>query len=360
MPPSGYGITKKRRYRAAQGSDGAEFRLVEEIDVTVASTIDNTADVDLGSVLETDPAWLPAPAELRGIAAMANGMLGGIVDNQWIPTPINRPHAWLADAAQATDYPIVAWTPLDIDEVMATQTSVYVVTGSDPYGMSMSKPEPGGCVSERSMAAIAGVGAIFAGVDALIAASRSRIGPISGDIIGIDAYHAMDPSSIFGIAHNGRYFGFWDNGTATGGFIFDPVPGRDGWIPLDFHATAGFSDPQSGNLYLVVDGELVIWDAGATKRPYLYRSPLYILPQPTSLAYGQIHVQRGGTETLTFRLMVDDADGNITTWEREVTSSSEFLLPALVAESTVQWELEGTRTVKRWPVLAEDIGELEV
>lgn len=357
VPPSGFGITKKRRYRAVNSTTGAVMKRVEEIDVGTATTTDSKQDDELGDVLEPTEFWLPPPAELRGIQSMANGITAGVVDNQWIPTPPNRPHAWLADAAQVTDYPIVAWIAQETDAVVATQASTYVITGTDPYSMGMTKPEPFGCVSERSMVWLGrGFGAAFAGPDGLVGASRNGVGIISAGVIDEKKWRLLNPSSIWGVAHEGRYYGFWEvDSENRGGFIFDPAAQGDGWVPLNFYATAGYSNPRDGNLYLVVDGDLMIWDGDAdAKRTYRYRSPLYLLPRPASFAIAQIHVQ--GTGALTFRLFYD----GVQVLERSVTSSMEFNLPDKTGDYSVQWELEGTRTVRRWPLIAEDVDEIEV
>jgi hypothetical protein len=357
-PPAGYDITKKRRYRAAAGTDGAVFRLTHEIDVSTATANDAKDDDELGAVLEPTAAWLPPPADLRGIKAFPNGINAGIYGNQWIPTPRNRPHAWLADATQTTDTDIVAWEIVGTEGVVATQDAVYFVSGADPYQIGMSKPAPGGCVSERSMVVLLG-GAVFAGPHGFMLASRGGVDLISEGVIAQKSWDALAPTSIFGIAHRNRYYGFWKaDASNKGGFIFDPRRGGDGFVRLSFHATAGYSDPYSGKLYLVIDGDLMVWEGAATKRPYRYRGPLDILPRPAALAVAQIDVERGGADTLTFRLFTDNIDGTTDTFERAITNSVEFNLPPRRAESTAQFELEGTRTVKAWPRIAEDIEEL--
>lgn len=354
-PPTDYNITLKRRYRAAQGSDGAVYRLVEQIPVGTATTTDTKTDDQLGAVLEPDADWVLPPSNGRCIRAMANGITSMIAGNMWCPSVINRPHTYPLGFRLTTDYPIVAQEIIDTDAVLATQTHAYVVTGSDPAQMAMSKPEPGGCVSERSMVSLRGFGVVYAGQDGLIAASRSGVVNITErlGLLSEKEWKALKPESIAAFAHDGRYYGFYfiDAGN-KGGFIFDPEERGFGWVRLDFHATAGYSNLANNRLYLSIGAARTLWNGDAVlKLPYRYRSPKFRIPYPASLEFAQIRAD--SYASLNFKLYYDGA----LVMDRAVMGAMEFLLPAVAANDYIEWELSGTDSVKSI-VLADDASEI--
>lgn len=350
--PAGYNITAKRRYRAATGTEGTVYRFVEEIPLATATTTDTRLDADLGEVLTTEEDWLPPPDDMRGILALPNGITVGFSGNTLLISPVNRPHAYPVKYRLTTDYPIVAIEAIDTDVVVATQASVYIASGSDPAAFSMSKPAPGGCVSARSMVAIRG-GVLFAGSDALVSVTRGAgVVAITQKVLTETQWGALNPSSILGVGHDDRYYGFWDAGGGNkGGFIFDA---ENGFVPITAHATAAFSLTYTDELYLFIDGQLRVWDAGAELMPYLYRSRLDLLPRPGSMEFGRIRRVGTGADDLTFRLYYD---GTVV-MEQAISDPYEFLLPDVIAQDSVEWELEGTATVRRQPALAESVEEL--
>jgi hypothetical protein len=60
------------------------------------------------------------------------------------------------------------------------------------------------------------------------------------------------------------------------GFIFDPKT-KD-FVDLDFNATAGYYDPPTGTLYLVIDGDIVAFSEGLFNRILKYFSKRFRFP----------------------------------------------------------------------------------
>lgn len=352
--PAGYNITMKEIYRLS--GIPAVYLFVASIPLAQEEYLDSKRDTELGAELESDENWQPPPTGAHHPVSAPNGLSAVLEKNRWIPSPINRPHALLQNRSLSFDFPAVVQGVIDNDFYVATHANPYVVTGSDPDGMTSSKLEkPQGCVSAPSAVVMEGSGFVYASRDGLTRVIRNDVALLTLGIISEREWRLLNPESIKGCTHDGKYFGFYDAtsiGGTTGGFIFDPQSGGNGWSRLDFYATACAYNPYTDLLNLVIDGDRYVWDGNAAKRPSLWKSKEHVLPRYMSPTCFQ--VKANDYSSLTFKLFYDGVLFYTTT----VTSDTERVLPPGRAKR-IQYQLEGVFSVYEEPQIAERMEEID-
>jgi hypothetical protein len=88
----------------------------------------------------------------------------------------------------------------------------------------------------------------------VMATENGGLKVVTEPLLTRDQWQDLVPSSIVGFNWEGHYIGFYDTGSVQKGFIFDPRGGKDSFVDLGFHATAGFNELEEDELYLVVGG----------------------------------------------------------------------------------------------------------
>lgn len=352
--PSGYGITHKVIFRAATGSSGSAYLTVAKIPLEQESYTDNLADFDLGVPLESQLADLP-PADMRGLLAMPNRILVGFAKNELILSEQGRYYSFPVDYRQATDYPIIAIGAIDASIIVLTESYPYVATGYTPDAISMRKMEVAyACSSKRSVANLKDFGIVYASPDGLVAINGQGA-PIllTSGLLNREQWQDLNPESILGVAHDDRYYGFYDKGDGEkGGFILDARQDGFGLVFIDVWAQSAYSDALTDRLYLVIGDDIWAWGESTYKLPYVWRSKLFKLPRPTSFAAAQIRA--ADYDDLTLHLLADGVE----ILNRTILSETEFVLPAKLARYTLEIELRGTSRVQMVQ-LAEEMDELE-
>jgi hypothetical protein len=387
--PSGigpeWGVTSKRIYRAVTGATGTAFYFVAEIPLATATYNDNHLDSEVvanGPLISEN--WSLPPHDLRGILALPNGIMAGFRKNQLCLSAQDRPHAWPVEYRLATDFEIVGIGAIDTMVVICTEAFPYIAAGNSPDAYSMAKLEiPQGCVSGRSIAYIAGIGVLYASPDGLVAVSGpGRVSVVTEKLFSRREWQALKPSSIIGLSHDNRYFGFYDTGTEKGGFVIDFGDAGFGKVSLAFHAGAGYSDPLTDSLFLVLDqnsppgppgspasGQFTVnggtlyrfdeYDGSPpgfnAKIPYRWKSKSYLLPYAADFRFAVVKAE--SYDDLT---MVLYANGQ-SYYSVEVTGDTEIALPTPPRTSTATQfhvELYGTARVYSLQI-AEDVSEID-
>lgn len=377
---SDYFITTKRIYRAATGSSGTAFRFVAEVPLAQADYVDVLTDTELGEVLTSDT-WALPPSDLEGILALPNGVMVGFRRNQLCFSAQNHPHAWPIEYRLNTDTDIVGLGNIDTTVVIGTESFLYVASGNDPAQYSMSKFEvPHAASSKRSFAYITGMGVVFSGPDGLmVCAGIGQVRNLTQGVFTRRQWQALDPTSIFSVAHNDIYFMFWEAGSSRGCYAVDLRSDGFGIVEMAFHASAAYVDPIEDKMYLVldydnepddaelpvppelpayVDGRTIYEFEGNTQvlMTYRWRSKLYLLDYP---GWYQIAQVRRGADATGNLLALFYGDGVLLD-TFVITEDTEFTLsePANGEPyETFEMELIGTDTVR---VLqgADDVTEL--
>lgn len=332
--PSGTSSTTARRiYRSVTTDEGeTNYFFIKEIANATNSTTDDVGD-GVGEPLATVD-WLVPPSGLFGLTAMANGILVGFLEHDVCVSVAYVPYAWPLAYRQSTDYPIVGGKAIGNQVVVLTAGNPYILSGTAPESLTLTKLEwPQACVSKRSIVNVGGA-VMYASPDGLCAIDGN--GVLVNATEGIftrDDWQALNPESIAGYVHNDRYVGFYNTGSVTGGFIFEPKQGDAAFSYIDTYATAGFSDLIQDELFLKVSTKIQKWNATGSLANFTWKSGVTTLKAPENLGVAMV---RARTYPVTFKLYADGALKHTQT----VNNSSMFRMPS--GYKAVQYEVELT------------------
>lgn len=326
---SGQVYTGKRLYRSATGASGAaRWLLVNtegDIPLATASYSTTKPTAQLGEALRTR-GWIEPPDDMRGLVAMANGVLAGYSGNTVCFSEPGYPYAWPVRYQQTVDAPIVAMQAFGQSLLVSTTRGLTVFTGPDPASITSERiQDPQISLSNRAMVPMLG-GIVFPTPDGL-----GYVGPGGFKMLSEGLFthrewttYSAIASSLHAYEYDGRYILFYDNGSEQGSMIFKF--GDEASLTLStVYATAGFRDPGRDALFLCVNGagtvrEVRKWDAGANLTA-TWTSGVIRLMSPTNFGAGRI-VADG---PVTFEIL---ADGVVQGAAITVTDSMPFRLPA--------------------------------
>ncbi len=359
-PGGNYNITLKRLYRANTSSSGTEFQFLVELAAATATYSDTVLDGNLGEVLPTD-GWDPPPADMRGLVAVANGIMAGFSKNDLCLSVPFQPHAWPVDYRKPTDFPIVGIGTFENSVVICTRENPYIATGTHPATMITSMRKVNirqGCVSKPSIVSLGAAGVAYASADGLVVVGPGGVNVISDAVFSRDEWQALNPSSIIGVMWDSRYYGFYTTtGGTTGGFYLDPQNLDRGVVFLSFAPTARWQDPLTDTLYLMLGAQIKQFDYGPGKLTYTWRSKLHITPPFAATA---AQVIAASYSNLIFRYRADKGGGSgmelIT--QHTVTNQKPFRLAGGKFKAQ-RWEIEITGTdIVDQIVIGESVQEL--
>lgn len=338
--PTGYEghITAKRIYRTLSGSLSTDYQLVATIPVGQDTYADSKLGTDLGEAIETVD-WAAPPEGAFGITQMANGIMLVFKGYDIYPSEAYVPYAYPAKYSMSVDYPIVGGAAIGTSAVILTTGHPYLLMGSDPSALSLVKLEaPQACSSKRSIAATDS-GVIYASPDGLMMVSGSgQVQNLTAALFSRDEWQALNPGSMHGYFHDGRYFCFYDNGLTQAGFIFDAAQGTGAFTTLDYYATAGYSDLAQDALYLKTGVTITKWHAASIPLLYTWKSGKVETASPTNPACAQVVA---ASYPVTFKLYAD----NVLKHTQTVTNKDVFWLPSGYRANFLEVELSGTGEV---------------
>lgn len=348
--PAGYNITSKRIYRTVSTeATPTDYQFVAQITDATTSYSDSKLAQELGEVIPSLD-WDMPPAGLKGLVNMPNGMMAGFSGNDVYFCEPYRPFAWPAKYIQSVDTPVVGLGVFAETLVVLTRGSPYIMYGSDPGTIVSRKSElPEACVSKRGIVSMAG-GVIYPSPNGLVLIGPSGGRVLTDGIIDKEFWQSLIPESISAYQYDGRYIGFYDNGTPAG-FQFDPSDGNQPFSMLEAYALAGYNDLVRDALYLNVGGEIRQWDEGGAPYTYTWRSRIHEAPYPTNFSWGQVLAE---TYPVTLKVYAD----GVLKHTQVVADTLPFRLPGgFLAKD---WEIELTSVYKTTAVyLAQGIDELK-
>ena len=343
--PSGYNVTHRRIYRATAGT----YLFVAEITAATSSYADDKLAEDLGEALPTTT-WLPPPDTLKGLINLPGGVMAGFKGRDVYFCDPYHPHAWPVQYMQSLDYPVVGLGRMDTTLAVMTTGVPYLIQGSHPDSMTVVKSElEQACASKRSIVSFNGA-VIYASPDGLVMLSSNGSKIITEQYFTRAQWQAYFlPTSIHAYQHDLKYIGFYNNGTTSGGFIYDTTSGV---LTLhDIYATAGFNDLQIDKLFLTFsDRSVKPWLTGSNKT-YTWKSKKFTFPKPMSMACAQLDAEAypvtakfyvdGSlihTETVASRTPFRLPDGSGRDWEVQLEGNTEVFGFAMAQSMT---ELSG-------------------
>ena len=301
-------IAHKRLYRTdASGT----YRRVAE--VAGATYNDTKADSALGEAINStthiappdDNATDHVSGPMLGLTSLPNGIFAGFSGKTICFSEAFLPHAFPTANKLTVRSDIVGLAPMTNGVLVLTKEKPSMISGLDPRSMSMSEIDSShSCVSKNSIVDM-GMFVLYASPDGLVSATEQGLELITESLFTRDQWQALVPSTIKAFQYEGQYVAFYTDGSESKGFIFDPRGGKNAYVKLDFHATAGFNDLEEDSLYLVVGGQVVKFATASTSLAYTWRSKKFYSEKPVNM--GAAKVDREGSGSVTFKIFADGA-----------------------------------------------------
>ena len=357
--PSGhYNLLYKRVYRTdANGT----YRFVDDVGIEVDTFSDTKLDVNLGEEIPTITFDAPADDDsgdhpegpMLGLVSMPNGIFAGFAGQTVLFSEAFQPHAYPDEYKLTVKSDIVALAPLNTGLLVLTKEKPAIIQGLDPSSMSMMEVDSSlSCVAKRSVVDM-GEFVMYSSPDGLVMATEGGLSLATEKTFTRDQWQEYTPSSIVAFQWEGHYVAFYNNGTESKGFIFDPRGGKNSFVKLDFYATAGFNDLESDSLYLVVGGSLVVFAEGSSNENFTWRGKKFYNPRPINPAVAKVECDSYSPNP-TFKLY---ADGELK-HTQTVTNSNTFRLPSGYKANEFEIELSGSVPINEVCVYesSEEIG----
>lgn len=296
-PPVGkYNIKYIRIYRTVTGSSSNPYLYVGEIKVNDSEFDDNIKAVALGEPCPS-MSWGEPPRDLKGLVGMANGVLAGFVDNRLYFSEPFMPHAYPISYMLTTEYKIVGIGVFGESLAVMTEGNPYIVTGTDPSSMSMSKlPLYEPCISKRSIASDE-TGVMYASPNGMVLVSAGGAMNATRNMFTRKEWQVYNPQSILGRMVDGKYIGFYETYVEPlkrGAIILDRYIQQSPLSVCSFHATAAYVEPTQSSMYIAVDNEIKEWEGDLLNSlPYEWLSKQFILARPLNLGAMQVDADFG-------------------------------------------------------------------
>jgi hypothetical protein len=284
-PIDEYTVTHKRIYRSVNGV----YLFVVQLPYDTANYTDSKDPDELSEELPS-ATWTPPPSTLRGLINLPNGIMAGFVGRDVYLCDPYHPHAWPEQYIQTVDYPVVGLGRMDTTLAVLTTGSPYFLQGTSPDTMVLVKSDlEQSCSSKRSIVSANGV-VMYASPDGLVLLTPSGSKIVTENYFTRAQWQSyFVPTSIHAYMHDLKYIGFYNNGTTSGGFIYDLTSGQ--FILHDIYATCGYTDLQRDQLFLgFSDRALKKWLVGAPKS-YTWRSKKFTLPQVTGFSCAMLEAE---------------------------------------------------------------------
>lgn len=349
-PAGNFNITTKNIYRSATGLlNGTDMLFVASL------AIANTTYTDtVSSPSEPIPSidWIQPPTDMKGIISLPNGITAGFTKNTLCLSEPYLPHAWPSVYRPPTDYDIVAIDNFDNVIVIATRGNPYICYATDPASAVLKEIAIGqACVSKNGMTALGSSGVAYPGPDGLVIIGVNGARVITQNYLTPNQWKALNPESIHAVYYDGKYYGFYDNGTVQAGFIFDPTENGIGYMPISVYAEGAWVDVETDSLYMIIGDEVHRWDDGDSVFSYFFHSKSFRSSSPINPGVGRVVAD--SYSSMTLKLYAD----NVLKHTQTVTDGELFMLPDGYLAERFSLRVESSDIVKHI-VLAETMDDV--
>ncbi len=200
-------------------------------------------------------------ATMSGIQLAHNNIMVGFFENQVCFSEPSKPHAWPEKYRLTIESPIVGISAISGYILIMTDNYPYLVSGSDPSTMSVSRMDvemP--CVAKQSVVNM-GYGIAYATYGGLAVFSpTSGVDIVTKHLHDWDTWASdLDASTIIGHYYNGNYFGTH----SAQSFIFKQDQQTGGYFTtIKEKFDSAWSDPSTNSMYYSKDttGDIYQWD----------------------------------------------------------------------------------------------------
>ncbi len=300
-PPAGRGIAFQRIYRAQTGKTGTQLYLIAERGASSADFVDNVSPELIQEQLPSI-GWNAPPNDLNGLISLPNGMLVGFSGKELCFCEPYRPHAWPEAYRLTMDYTIVGLGAFGSSIIVATSGTPYIVNGTAPENMVSERVEQNlPCINARGIVDL-GYSVVYPSHDGLVSVTQGGATVITSRIFSRDDWLRLNPYGMVASQYNGRYFTSYSysdvNGTEyRGTFIIDLTGEQPFLIRSDVQASSMYYEVETGQLFMLIDGAVYIWDALSEPNSLLsWKSKIFSLPKPTN--FGAILVESDASFTV--------------------------------------------------------------
>jgi hypothetical protein len=365
QPSGNYNFTTgalKRIYRSNTGSTNTQFQFAGEVGYTATSFTDTQDAATLGEVLPS-ATWIGPPDDdsalypdgpLNGLIALAQGTMAGFTGKRFCLSEPFLPHAWPIQYRITTEEDIVAIASTANGVAALTDGQPYFITGTEPSAMTAVRIDLAqACVNVNSVVDM-GSYVLYAGPDGLCGLESASGSVVTDGLISVKQWNAdFYPTTIRAFKHEGTYVAFH----ASGGWVYDPRGEENALTTLSISSDVrgGYTNPKDGELYLIVNGEIVKYRGSTTSKTAKFKSKKFVTPAPVSMGWVSVHANEYPATVKVYGDGVLVADYTITksgaTYTQATTVPSGISngtlrepimrMPAVVAQ---EWEvqIEGT------------------
>jgi hypothetical protein len=204
-PASGRGVNRLRIYRSQTSTTGiTDLYFVAELPVATTSYVHDLATAPLQEPIQSQD-YDPAPAGLRGLTELPNGMMAAFDGKSLRFCEPFRPHAWPLKYELPVNYAIIGLAAFGSTLAVLTNGTPYIVTGSAPENMTMERLETGlPCVSARGVVDL-GYAAFYPSHDGLVQITPSGTQIVSRGLFSEKEWKALSPETMFAARLDGKY-----------------------------------------------------------------------------------------------------------------------------------------------------------
>lgn len=312
-PPADMGSRRNiaffRIYRTVTGTSGnTSFNWVADVPINTTVFYDNAPDSQIAlNFILASTNYFPPPGSLQGLLALPNGMIAGFAGNQVFICQPFQPHAWPPGNVFTTEFPIVGLGFTNGALVACTQANPYILSGTTPALMSITKCQPVEPCQSRGSILSTDIAVYFISPNGLIQVTNlGQCTNITELWVTRDKWNLLAPTGAAqsrAVALASCFFCYGvgqPSGGATSynspfGFAIElnqdnqsftiwPQPGghRVGFTqlsgPNNTNVDNIFLDPWTG-IALVLQGGVINYfdftDTNPTMMPYVYRSKVY-------------------------------------------------------------------------------------
>ncbi|WP_349335356.1 hypothetical protein [Delftia sp. DS1230] len=316
-------VVKWRIYRSNASAAAAAWQLVQELQISVASFLDDKKGEELDS-LQPQFTWAAPPYRmdsqyegdnkpsvganpyLRGLTGMPNGIMAGFIDNTVAFCEPYVPYAWPVDYQVTTEWPIVGMAVFDQTLFVGTAGNPYFVTGAHSAQMSAIKLDSNqSCSARRSIVPVQG-GVLYASPDGLCLASPGGVQVVTRQLIARQDWQRMQPSTMFAAEHEGVYYLFYA-GAGGGCLAFSAQDGAKlGHTDLgSAGVTAVWVDRFNDLMYVARGQDILECFTGDALRTARWRTGLATHGQQLPLAWAKVYGLQDAQHPITLRLWGD-------------------------------------------------------
>lgn len=356
MPPTGYGITHIKVYRTATAfRDGSEkeqqgltdFLYVGVIALPSTSFSDNVLERNNGHALETREVRVP-PESLRQIRHITGTtVLTGVTNNQVHFSQMLEPYNWPSEFDLTLPHNIVNMVTVDQYVMVSTDSNPYVINGGPSCEARVCRavtegdiPLPDIACGYPNSAIATPFGMVYSSKDGLVLLTpQAAISIITSEWFSTEDWIKLRPDTV--------RLAFWRGYLICVTDVFAFMLEIDGTTYSDFQLgrlTEITDRPvdmivsNSGELMMLEDDIMYQWNAGTTKRPYIWESRELTFNGDSSPTTCKVR-----SEPTTFRLLTPHQD---LFYERFVINERPFRLGRVGRHYYYRLGFYGTGTVE--------------